>query len=199
MQRAELRRPFRSSKSFCALPIRSTALSRPTQVAARRITSNEQLSANGGTRHWYVSSMRNDGVFWINSKVTLQGIPDGTSNTLAFGERSSNSDPLIRRSTRWAAGRGRVTWPAKLPGQHPGARELRLAPGTPIAAEITTKTTGPARLAAQGSSGRHNFAMCDGSVRFLSLVSNSDLPLLQAASSTRAGGEPARAYREANE
>ena len=68
--------------------------------------------ANGGTRHWYVSSMRNDGVFWINSKVTLQGIPDGTSNTLAFGEAFTRTR-LIRRSTRWAAGRGRVTWPAK--------------------------------------------------------------------------------------
>ena len=41
---------------------------------------------NGGTLPTSQKSM--DGIFFINSAITVQGIPDGTSNTILFGERS---------------------------------------------------------------------------------------------------------------
>ena len=149
--------------------------------------------ANGGTRHWYVSSMRNDGVFWINSKVTLEGVSaaDGTANTLMFGERY-HKDPAytaINTLGGWA-------WANYLGGQDyigstPVPVNFQLAPGTPIGGPNFYEDD---RTCAFGSahSGGANFAMCDGSVRFLSLTSNSDLVLLQALS-TRQGGEPVSA------
>ena len=146
--------------------------------------------ANGGTRNWYVSDMRNDGVFWINSKVTLQGIPDGTSNTLAFGERFHKDPAYTNINTlggwAWANYLGRP----RLPRQHAGASELRLGAGHADRRAEFLRRRPRAAPSGRRHSGGANFAMCDGSVRFLSLVSNSDLPLLQALS-TRAGGEPA--------
>ena len=50
--------------------------------------------ANAGTRSWYITSMTTDGMFWINSKVTVDGVVDGTSNTLLFGERY-HKDPAF--------------------------------------------------------------------------------------------------------
>src|SRR5262249_1261243 len=42
---------------------------------------------NGGTRSWYVSSMTNDGMMYLNSSVKMAGVRDGPSNTLLYGER----------------------------------------------------------------------------------------------------------------
>jgi prepilin-type N-terminal cleavage/methylation domain-containing protein/prepilin-type processing-associated H-X9-DG protein len=145
--------------------------------------------ANGGTRNWYVSDMRNDGVFWINSKVTLQGIPDGTSNTLAFGERFHRDPAYTNINTLGGWAWANYSAGQDCLGSTPVPVNYVLAPGTPIGAPNFYEDD---RTCAFGSahSGGANFAMCDGSVRFLSLVSNSDLPLLQALS-TRAGGEAA--------
>src|SRR5262249_6451976 len=42
----------------------------------------------GGTSSWYVdATYAVDGVFYLNSKVTLLGITDGTGNTFLAGER----------------------------------------------------------------------------------------------------------------
>jgi prepilin-type N-terminal cleavage/methylation domain-containing protein/prepilin-type processing-associated H-X9-DG protein len=143
--------------------------------------------ANAGTRSWFVSSMTTDGVFWINSKVDVSGIPDGTSNTFLFGERY-HKDPSYDMSNAGGWAWANYNAPQDYFLSTPVPVNFQLPPGT--------KTGGPNypeddRLCAYGSghSGGANFCLADGSVRFLTLTSTGDLPLLQALS-TRAGGEP---------
>jgi prepilin-type N-terminal cleavage/methylation domain-containing protein/prepilin-type processing-associated H-X9-DG protein len=143
--------------------------------------------ANAGTRSWFVSSMTTDGVFYINSKVKLTDVRDGTSSTLLFGERY-HFDPAytaINTLGGWA-------WANFNAGQDyllstPVPVNFTLAPGTQTGAPNFPEDD---RVCAFGSGHTNgaNFAFADGSVRFLSLVNTSDLPLLQALS-TRNGGE----------
>jgi prepilin-type N-terminal cleavage/methylation domain-containing protein/prepilin-type processing-associated H-X9-DG protein len=144
--------------------------------------------ANGGTRSWYVGNMSTDGVFYINSRVTIAGISDGTSNTLFFGERY-HKDPAYTN----IATLGGWAW-----ANFNAPQDYILSSAVPVNYTLPpgTKTGAPAfpeddRTCAFGSghTGGANFAYADGSVHFLTLTGNSDLPLLQALS-TRAGGEP---------
>src|SRR5438067_974902 len=59
---------------------------------------------HGGTRSWYTSSMTTDDDVTNNSKVDINGIPDGSSNTLFFGERfhSDPAYPAIATLGGWA-------------------------------------------------------------------------------------------------
>jgi prepilin-type N-terminal cleavage/methylation domain-containing protein/prepilin-type processing-associated H-X9-DG protein len=144
--------------------------------------------ANAGTRSWFVSSMSTDGVFYINSRVTIAGISDGTSNTLMFGERYHKDPSYTNIATLggWAWANFNAGQDYLLSSAVPV--NFTLPPGTAVGAPNFPEDD---RVCAFGSghSGGANFTMCDGSVRFLTLVGNSDLPLLQALS-TRAGGEP---------
>jgi prepilin-type processing-associated H-X9-DG protein len=140
---------------------------------------------NGGTRSWFVSNMTIDGIFWINSRVAISAIHDGTSNTLLFGERW-HWDPVytnIETLGGWA-------WANFQAGQDylfstPVPVNYTIPPGTPL--NFTVQDN---RVCAFGSAHPMgaNFSFGDGSVRFLKLTSNTDLPVLQALS-TRNGGE----------
>lgn len=140
---------------------------------------------NGGTRSWFTTDMTTDGVFWINSKVRIADIYDGTSNTLLFGERL-HWDPVytaIESLGGWA-------WSNYLSSQDylfstPVPVNYTIPPGTPLTFAVEDP-----RVCAFGSAHPNgaNFAFVDGSTRFLSLTSNADLPVLQALS-TRNGGE----------
>jgi prepilin-type N-terminal cleavage/methylation domain-containing protein/prepilin-type processing-associated H-X9-DG protein len=146
---------------------------------------------NGGTRSWYVQDMSTDGVFYINSKVSIPHITDGVGNTILFGERH-HYDPnptmqaMLLQKGGWA-------W-----ANYQAPQDYLLSTPVPInflVPEDYDFINGDYhieddRLCAFGSGhkGGANFAMCDGSVAFLTLTSNEDLPLLQALS-TRAGGE----------
>jgi prepilin-type processing-associated H-X9-DG protein len=142
---------------------------------------------NGGTRSWYISNMTTDGIFWINSKVRIGDITDGTSNTFMFGERSHHDlvYPEISTLGGWA-------W-----ANYNASQDYLFSTCQPVNFTLPPGTvTGPPnypeddRVACFGSMhpGGANFSFCDGSVRFVTLTSNTDLPLLQALS-TRAGGE----------
>jgi prepilin-type N-terminal cleavage/methylation domain-containing protein/prepilin-type processing-associated H-X9-DG protein len=145
--------------------------------------------ANAGTRSWYVASMTTDGVFWINSQVRIADITDGTAYTFLFGERSHTDPnyPAIATLGGWAWANYNAPQDYLLSTSVP--LNYRLPPGT---------VTGPPnfpeddRVACFGSNhpSGANFAFCDGSVRFVTLTSNADLPIYQALS-TRRGGEPA--------
>jgi prepilin-type processing-associated H-X9-DG protein len=130
--------------------------------------------------------MTTDGIFWINSRVRIADITDGTSNTLFFGERL-HKDPVYQN----IATLGGWAW-----ANYSASQDYLFSTPVPINYQIpagTTLTTALSdlRACAFGSahSGGANFAMADGSVRFLTLTGNTDLPLLQALS-TRAGNEP---------
>ena len=144
--------------------------------------------ANGGTRSWYITDMKTDGVFWINSKVSVSGIPDGTSTTLLFGERYHKDPAYLDIATL-----GGWAW-----ANYNGPEDYILSTPVPINYQLPLGTVTGApnypeddRTCAFGSGHPNgaNFCFADGSVRFLTLTSNSDLPLLQAVS-TRANGEP---------
>jgi prepilin-type N-terminal cleavage/methylation domain-containing protein/prepilin-type processing-associated H-X9-DG protein len=143
---------------------------------------------NGGTWNYYVDSNYTvDGVFYLNSRTTLLGITDGTSNTFLAGERY-HKDPVYTNISTL----GGWAWSNYLAvqdciGSTRAPLNYVLAPGTPN----TFANTDP-RVAAFGSGHTNggNFAFCDGSVKFVTTTSNSSLPVYQAMS-TRAGGEVA--------
>lgn len=141
---------------------------------------------NGGTRSWYMdTSLKTDGVFWINSKVKFASITDGTSHTFFFGERYF-FDPVftnIKTLGGWA-------WNSYLSHQdYIFSTQLPVNYTIPVGTPLTFAVQDP-RTGCFGSAHPNgaNFAFGDGSTRFLTLTSNTDLPVLQALS-TRKGGE----------
>jgi prepilin-type N-terminal cleavage/methylation domain-containing protein/prepilin-type processing-associated H-X9-DG protein len=143
--------------------------------------------ACGGTQTYYTSSMTCDGLYYYNSKVKMTGITDGTSNTIAFGERWHWDPvyPAIQTLGGWA-------W-----ANSNAVEDYLLSTFTPVnytlpAGTVTGSPNYPEdnRINSFGSqhTGGANFAMADGSVHFFSFTSNSDLPVFQALG-TRAGGE----------
>jgi prepilin-type N-terminal cleavage/methylation domain-containing protein/prepilin-type processing-associated H-X9-DG protein len=142
--------------------------------------------ANGGTRSWFVDiNMSTDGVYWINSAVRLTDITDGTSNTLLFGERYHRDPNFTKIETlggwAWANFQGPQDYifSSRVPVNY-------MAPANPSLNDQDQRVC----AFGSGHTGGANFALADGSVRFLTMTGNADLPLLQALS-TRAGGEVA--------
>jgi prepilin-type processing-associated H-X9-DG protein len=128
-----------------------------------------------------------DGVLFLDSAVRLTDVTDGTSNTLAVGERPPSADLILGW---WYAG-----WGQAKDGEGDmvlGARTRnhsiygRGCPSGPF--EFQPGSFGNQCDAfhfwSPHSNGA-NFLVCDGSVRFLSYSANRILPAL----ATRAGGE----------
>jgi prepilin-type N-terminal cleavage/methylation domain-containing protein len=144
---------------------------------------------NGGTRSWpynYSSvspNLTNDGVMWLNSRVTLVQITDGTSNTLLYGERwhYDPNYPTITTLGGWAW----CNYNAQEDYAFSAAQPVNyLSPPSPTTQNKYDRTC----AYGSGHPGGANFAMSDGTVHFFTFVANSDLPTLQALA-TRAGGE----------
>jgi prepilin-type N-terminal cleavage/methylation domain-containing protein/prepilin-type processing-associated H-X9-DG protein len=142
---------------------------------------------NGGTRSWYISSMTTDGMFYINSQVRIRDIQDGTSNTLMFGERYHNDPVYAGISTLggWAWANYNAPQDYLLSTCVP--INFTLPPGTQLGYPNYPEDDRVCAFGSGHTSGA-NFCFADGSVHFLTLTGNSQLPLLQALS-TRAGGE----------
>jgi prepilin-type processing-associated H-X9-DG protein len=152
---------------------------------------------NGGTRSYPWTQLTQDGILYLESKVRLSDVTDGSSNTVLFGERSHRDleyDRIAVDSTFYPLG-ARGAWGAVLAlgaGGPMANHALSSAvpinylvpPGTPVGDMPVIYD----RLCAFGSlhPGGANFAFADGAVRFLS--ESMPLDTLQALS-TRAGGE----------
>jgi prepilin-type N-terminal cleavage/methylation domain-containing protein/prepilin-type processing-associated H-X9-DG protein len=154
---------------------------------------------NAGKRSFPADQLTRDGIFSLDSKVRLADITDGSSNTFLFGERW-HRDPEYDRIA--------VVRPAYYPLADQGAWGLAawtttaggplgsytLSSAVPINYRVPPSTsvgdwpTISDRLCAFGSGhqGGANFALADGSVRFVS--ESIALETLQALS-TRDGGE----------
>jgi prepilin-type processing-associated H-X9-DG protein len=145
---------------------------------------------NPGIKGFYTADMDETGVFYINSKVKIQAITDGTSNTLMFGERN-RVDPTYDRIYGGSFGqRSGWAWSNNLPGF-----DYLFGAAQPINWVMPPSLTSDngfvyedLRFSTYGSqhTGGANFTMCDGSVRFL--ANTTPLVTLQQLS-TRNGGE----------
>jgi prepilin-type N-terminal cleavage/methylation domain-containing protein/prepilin-type processing-associated H-X9-DG protein len=151
---------------------------------------------NAGTRSLAFPHVSRDGIFWIDSRVRLTDITDGTCNTFLFGERY-HRDPEVDR-----------LGPKLLPGGAPIAQAGRwgyIWAGPATMGMVTLHGAAPInyrmpadgdfsalmdRSCAFGSGHLHgaNFAFADGHVSFVS--DRIPLSMLRALS-TRAGGEVA--------
>jgi prepilin-type N-terminal cleavage/methylation domain-containing protein/prepilin-type processing-associated H-X9-DG protein len=134
-----------------------------------------------------------DGVFYLDSNIRLTDGTDGTSNTFLFGERHHHDPefdrlrPLVWPDATAVGGWGRWGYVANA--------GVMFQVTLHAAAPINYRTPPGADFSAlenrgcafgSGHPGGANFALADGSVRFLS--DGTSVPTLQALS-TRAGGE----------
>lgn len=133
------------------------------------------------------SASYNDGVLYLDSRTTLSDIMDGTSNTLAVGERPPSRDLILGW---WYAGWGQ---------DKDGEGDMLLGVRTRNRSEYGRGCPGGPFDFQAGSvdnqcdafhfwsphSGGANFLLADGSVRFLAYSANDLLPAL----ASRAGRE----------
>ncbi|WP_254512639.1 DUF1559 family PulG-like putative transporter [Anatilimnocola floriformis] len=142
--------------------------------------------ANGGTRAWFVTYQKTDGMFWINSAVRMAEVTDGTSSTLMFGERY-HKDPAFKDMETTGGWAWANYYAAQdYIGSTPVPINYKLAAGT-----TPTVAQEDDRMCAFGSGhpGGAVFVMVDGSTQFLTLTGNGAGLLLLQQLSTRGSGE----------
>ena len=117
--------------------------------------------ANGDTSNDpIIDNTLNNGVLYANSRVRMADIVDGTSNTLALGEKGANATNAATPPLRAA------TW----------AGDGRTQNGDAVTACVRGKINqGNQNNFSSFHPGGANFALCDASVRFISenIVSNN--------------------------
>ena len=155
-------------------------LSISKDCSQRALTS--YLGVNG------YDARRGDGVLFLDSHISLSDVTDGTSNTLAVGERPPSADFVFGW---WYAGWGQ---------DKDGEADMVLGARTSFRTTFGRRCDDPGPFFFQDGRfdnqcdafhfwsphpGGANFLLCDGSVRFIRYSANSILPAL----ASRAGGE----------
>lgn len=113
----------------------------------------------------------NEGVFFLNSRIRYRDIRDGSTNTLFFGEKFQTAGDL-----NWMSGtRTSLKNTGSKPNQLPSTREVNAQRNQP-----PESMTDPTTVGGFGSrhTGGAQFALGDGSVRFLS--ENIDIELYES-------------------
>jgi prepilin-type N-terminal cleavage/methylation domain-containing protein/prepilin-type processing-associated H-X9-DG protein len=126
---------------------------------------------NAGRRSYFYQDMTHDGVFFVNSKVRMADIIDGTSNTIMFAERS-HYDPEFDRIYPAYPIRNWGGWafctPRNSVADYLIGTEVAINYRVPTTASVGSLPEQDDRLTAIGSMhpGGANVALADGSVRF---------------------------------
>lgn len=172
----------------------SDLLQEPVQAVASasvgtRYYGMNSYCGNSGRRSYFYTAMTFDGIFYVNSRVRMGDIFDGTSNTLLFSERL-HFDPEFDRIypafpiQKW----GGWAWvtPANSVADYLIGGEVPVNYKVPKTAPVGSFPHIDDRLTAMGSAhlGGANVALADGSVRLLS--ERTPVSILSALS-TRAG------------
>jgi prepilin-type processing-associated H-X9-DG protein len=146
---------------------------------------------NAGKRSFHQKDASRDGVFFLGRSVRIEDISDGTSNTLLFGERYHRDPQFDRLRPQYLPNTGPLAAWGKWASVGKGQAHVTLS--TPVRINFLV----PAdvaysdmenRVCAFGSGHPRgaNFALADGSVRFLS---DSTALLVLQGLSTIAGNE----------
>jgi prepilin-type N-terminal cleavage/methylation domain-containing protein/prepilin-type processing-associated H-X9-DG protein len=148
--------------------------------------------ANAGTVSYPNGAETQDGLFWVgHAGVRIGEITDGTSNTLFIGERNS-WDPIYDRYTGdllhywgwayYASNAGDVLSGTSVPLNFLLPANFPTLPQAQQVLLVVQRRGG----FGSGHTGGANFALADGSVRF---IPNSIAPGTYAGLGTRSGGE----------
>jgi prepilin-type processing-associated H-X9-DG protein len=168
----------------------------PTYTWANGFYGLSSYGGNGGTRSAQIKNVAlitNDGILIGRKPVRIADVTDGTSNTLLLGERYHRDPEFDRISvgTEFFPIAGLGLWasfwlgvPKHVLLSSPVPINYQVPPSAAVGDQLTILN----RVCAYGSGhpGGANFAVADGSVRFLR--DQTSLTMLSALG-TRAGGE----------
>ncbi len=134
---------------------------------------------NAGVQSWYHADATFDGVFFYNSKTTFASITDGSSNTLFVGERYSfdKEYPEFDTFRGWAWANFNAPRNFLAGALEPINYKIPSGLGPKPGVDYTDKKFSSF---SSGHKGGANFALGDGSVRFISDRGVGSLEVLQA-------------------
>lgn len=161
--RADINRDFSGPASAAAG--RSAAMFHPNHLGFRAGKSNYVCNFGSFWRPdygiWSDLELRGDGVMGCNTRVRLTDISDGTSNTLAIGERNYRNHAAV-----WAGVEAWNQCTSQGVSMVAGTAYYRL--NSPASAYPYTCDGVGASGFSSSHPGGANFAMCDGAIRFIS-------------------------------
>lgn len=161
----------------------------PLQIALSNYVASNRGIAFGSTTVQSDSSDANIGVFFGDSRTRIRDITDGTSNTLLIGERAWTYQSSNGFVESWAAltfmAGGETSGSGSCVNSSCGFGDAVATTSIGINPDNAASTTRPRVTYSSNHTGGAQFALADGSVRFLS--ENMDLQTLANLGAIRDG------------